>query len=299
MRRRALGDALAEAGLEALAAGLDAAVGLAAADDRWPDENPHGGARRAALAVFGRAPPGIRSVVHVFLALHERVLLGDATTHVRHLLGVERVRRIRRAVRGAVFAEPLGQPQGLGRRRERRDARAFLQVQVVDAARRLAHLAELVDLGARGRRAHRALRARVAHQLGVHRRLHAVNALVHVGLLPEHVLATHVRALVERVERGDAHRAGRGGVPEPTRRVDEAWKSVRGRSRLCRRGFLRGNGNNDFQSALVDSATDHEPLRPSRSRSRRSSSRRKISREVSELSVAGFLSVESGKLDRL
>ena len=57
-------------------------------------------------------------------------------------------------------------------------------------------------------------------------------------------------------------------MPEPTRRVDEAWKSVRGRSRLCRRGFLRGNGNNDFQSALVDRATEHEPLRPSLALSR-------------------------------
>ena len=59
-------DALAEAGLEALAAGLAAAVGLAAADDRWPDENPHGGARRAALAVFGRSTTGFRVVSYTF-----------------------------------------------------------------------------------------------------------------------------------------------------------------------------------------------------------------------------------------
>ena len=59
-------------------------------------------------------------------------------------------------------------------------------------------------------------------------------------------------------------------MPEPTRRVEEAWKSVRGRSRLCRRGFLRGNGNNDFQSALVTEPprTEHEPLRPSLALSR-------------------------------
>ena len=87
-------------------------------------------------------------------------------------------------------------------------------------------------------------------------------------------------------------------MPEPTRRVDEAWKSVRGRSRLCRRGFLRGNGNNDFQSsALVDPSHPSTGAAPAESRSRVSyekSSRdlglagRKISREVSELSVADF-----------
>jgi len=58
-------------------------------------------------------------------------------------------------------------------------------------------------------------------------------------------------------------------VPEPTRRVDEAWKSVRGRSRLCRRGFLRGNGNNDFQSsALVDPSHPSTGAAPAESRSR-------------------------------
>lgn len=62
---------------------------------------------------------------------------------------------------------------------------------------------------------------------------------------------------------------GGGGGAEPTRRVDEAWKSVRGRSRLCRRGFLRGNGNNDFQSsALVDPSHPSTGAAPAESRSR-------------------------------
>ena len=241
-------------------------------------------------------------IVHILLTLHECVLLGDAAAHVRHLLGVESVRRVRRAVRGAVLAEPLGERHRLGRRRERRDARAFLQVQVVDAPRRLAHLAELVDLGALTRRAHRALRARVAHQLGVHRRLHAVNALVHVGLLPKHVLATHVRALVERVERGDAHRAGKG-VPEPR----EGWTRRGSRragahdSAAAGRGFSEATETTIFK--VRSSARRSVDPKASRARVEQASriwglARRKISREA-VLAVCGDFFFRVEKIDRL